>query len=139
MPHIDDSAILRAATIAGVDDFLKRHPLGYDMPVGERGRQISGGQRQAIALARSMLLDPPVLILDEPTSSMDNATEGRLKARLSQILGKKTVILITHRGSMLQLVDRLIVLDNGRVVADGPKAQVLNALTQGEIKTAKEL
>ncbi|MGD9538732.1 MAG: type I secretion system permease/ATPase [Alphaproteobacteria bacterium] len=137
-PHIDDSVILRAATLAGVDDFLKRHPMGYDLPVGEHGRQISGGQRQSIAIARALLLDPPVLVLDEPTSSMDNASEARFRARLAQIVTNKTLILITHRSSMLQLVDRLIVLDGGRVVADGPKAQVLNSLMQGEIRVAKE-
>lgn len=137
-PNIDDTVILRAATIAGVDDFLKRHPLGYDLPVGEHGRQISGGQRQSIAIARALLLDPPILVLDEPTSSMDNATEARFRARLGQIVANKTLVLITHRSSMLQLVDRLIVLDNGKVVADGPKAQVLNSLMQGEIRVAKE-
>lgn len=137
-PAIDDSAILRAATIAGVDDFLKRHPLGYDLPVGEHGRMISGGQRQAVAIARGLLFDPPILVLDEPTSSMDNASEARFRARLGQIIAEKTLILITHRSSMLQLVDRLIVLDNGKVVADGPKAQVLNSLMQGEIRVAKE-
>jgi ATP-binding cassette subfamily C protein LapB len=137
-PHIDDTVILRAATIAGVDDFLKRHPLGYDLPVGEHGRQISGGQRQAIAIARALLLDPPILVFDEPTSSMDNATEARFRARLGQIVANKTLVLITHRSSLLQLVDRLIVLDNGKVVADGPKAQVLNSLMQGEIRVAKE-
>ncbi len=137
-PHIDDSVILRAATLAGVDDFLKRHPMGYDLPVGEHGRMISGGQRQAIAIARALLLDPPILVLDEPTSSMDNASEARFRARLGQVVANKTLILITHRSSMLQLVDRLIVLDGGKVVADGPKAQVLNSLMQGEIRVAKE-
>ncbi|HSE76915.1 MAG TPA: type I secretion system permease/ATPase [Alphaproteobacteria bacterium] len=137
VPNVDDAAVLRAATIAGVDDFLKRHPQGYDLPVGEQGRLISGGQRQAIGVARALLLDPKILVLDEPTSAMDNATESRLRERLSQIATDKTLILVTHRSSMLQLVDRLIVLDGGRVVADGPKQRVLDSLAQGQIRVAR--
>jgi ATP-binding cassette subfamily C protein LapB len=129
--------VLRAATIAGVDDFLKRHPQGYDLPVGEQGRLLSGGQRQAIATARALLLDPRILVLDEPTSAMDNASESRFRDRLLQIIADKTLILVTHRSSMLQLVDRLIVLDGGKVVADGPKQKVLESLAQGQIRVAK--
>ena len=137
MPNVDDSAVLRAATIAGVDDFLKRHPQGFDLPVGEQGRFLSGGQRQAIAIARALLLDPRILVLDEPTSAMDNASESRFRDRLLQIVADKTLILVTHRSSMLQLVDRLIVLDGGKVVADGPKQKVLESLAQGQIRVAK--
>ncbi len=137
-PFADDAMILRAARLSGVDEFVRRHPAGYDMQVGERGQNLSGGQRQAIAVARALLLDPPILLLDEPTSSMDNTTESRFKARMAKVVGKKTLILITHRGSMLSLVDRLIVMDGGRVVADGPKEQVIEALTSGRIQTAKE-
>ncbi len=136
-PNVDDVAILRAATIAGVDDFLKRHPQGYDLPVGEQGRNISGGQRQAIGIARALLLDPRILVFDEPTSAMDNATESRFRERLSQIIRDKTLILVTHRSSMLQLVDRLIVVDGGRIVADGPKQKVLESLQQGQIRVAR--
>lgn len=137
-PFVDDSAILRAARISGVDEFLSKSPLGFDLQVGERGQSLSGGQRQAIAIARSLLLDPPILVFDEPTSSMDNTTEGRFKARLNTILPGKTLVMITHRGSLLSLVDRLIVLDGGRVVADGPKDTVLEALTSGRIPTARD-
>ena len=121
-PYADDATILRAARIAGVDEFVNRHPQGFDMPVGERGQMLSGGQRQAVSVARALLFDPPILLLDEPTSSMDNTSESRFKARLANLLGNKTLILITHRGSMLSVVDRLIVLDTGRVVADGPNS-----------------
>ncbi len=130
----DDAAVLRAAEISGVEDFVSRHPLGYDMPVGERGDLLSGGQRQAIALARALLLDPSILMLDEPTSAMDNGAENRFKTRLGEELGGRTLLLVTHRASLLGLVDRLIVMDGGRVVADGPRDQVLKALAAGQIK-----
>ena len=133
-PFADDEAVLRAARIAGVEDFVARHPLGFDLNVGERGERLSGGQRQAVALARALLPDPPILVLDEPSSAMDNGAEGRLKQRLEQILPGKTLLLVTHRASLLSLVDRLIVLDGGRVVADGPRHDVLKALAAGEIR-----
>lgn len=137
-PYVDEASVIRAATLAGVDQFVRQHPLGYDMPVGEGGRYLSGGQRQSISLARALLLDPSILILDEPTSSMDNASENSLKRHLSLITPGKTVIVITHRSSMLSIVDRLIVLDRGKVVADGPKAAVLDALVKGQVKTGDQ-
>lgn len=135
-PGVDDATMLRAAALAGVDAFVSRHPTGYDREVGERGRTLSGGQRQAVALARAFLGDPPILLLDEPTSAMDSAGEAALKARLAAELGGRTLLLVTHRGSLLSLVDRLIVLDGGRVVADGPKAEVMRALAAGEVRGA---
>lgn len=134
---VDDASILRASRISGVEEFASKHPLGLDMPVGERGANLSGGQRQAVSVARALLLQPPILMLDEPTSSMDNTTESRFKARLNTILGNKTLLMVTHRSSLLNLVDRLIVMDGGRVVADGPKADVMEALASGRIQTAK--
>lgn len=136
-PHVDDAAIMRAAHIAGVSDFLKTHPMGFNLPVGERGMGLSGGQRQAIAIARALVLDPPVLLLDEPTSNMDNTSEARFRQRLGEILPGKTLILITHRSSLLALVDRLVVIDGGRTVADGPKEEVLQALKDGRIRTTR--
>jgi len=133
-PYVDEESFLRAATLAGVDHFVRQHPLGYDMPTGENGRYLSGGQRQSVAVARALLLNPPILVLDEPTSSMDNSTENMFKTRLGEIVQGKTVLLVTHRNSMLTLVDRLIVLDRGKVVADGPKAGVLDALMKGRIR-----
>ncbi|MGH6942613.1 MAG: type I secretion system permease/ATPase [Geminicoccaceae bacterium] len=133
-PFADDRAVLRAASIAGVEDFVARHPLGFDLNVGERGERLSGGQRQAVAVARALLLDPPVLVLDEPTSAMDNGAENRLKQRLAEVLDGKTLLLVTHRASLLSLVDRVIVMDGGRVVADGPKDEVLRSLAAGEIR-----
>jgi ATP-binding cassette subfamily C protein LapB len=90
-----------------------------------------------VAIARSLLVNPPILVYDEPTSSMDNSTENAFKARLSQALPGKTFVLVTHRNSMLSLVDRLIVLDGGKVVADGPKAGVLDALMKGRVRAGE--
>ena len=134
-PHVDEQTVLRAAELAGVTDFLQGHPMGFDLQVGERGTALSGGQRQSVVIARSLLLDPPILMLDEPTSSMDNASEAQFKARLQQVLPDKTMLLVTHRGSMLSLVDRLIVIDHGKIVADGPKDEVLKALRSGSVRS----
>ncbi|RLA34418.1 MAG: type I secretion system permease/ATPase [Gammaproteobacteria bacterium] len=136
-PWTEDEAILNAADIAQVTDFASRHPQGFDMQVGERGEQLSGGQRQTVALARALLLDPPVLLLDEPTSSMDNATEGRLREALKEYVEGRTLLIITHRASLLDLVSRLIVLDHGRVIADGPRDEILEALRQGRLHAVK--
>ena len=133
-PFADDQAVLRAAAIAGVEEFVANHPLGFDLNVGERGEHLSGGQRQAVAVARALLLEPPVLLFDEPSSAMDHGAEGRLKQRLEQVLPGKTLLLITHRASLLSLVERLIVLDGGRVVADGPRAAILKSLAAGQIR-----
>lgn len=135
-PYADDAAVLRAADIGGVTEFTNRSALGFDLPVGERGEKLSGGQRQAIAIARAELMAPPLLLLDEPSSAMDNRSEELFKARISAQLEGRTLILISHRASLLSLVDRLIVLDQGRVVADGPKESVLAALARGKLNAA---
>lgn len=132
-PYSDDAEILRAAQIAGVDRFVSQHPQGYDMQVGERGQSLSGGQRQSISLARALLRDPSILVLDEPTNSMDDSTEAQLRSTLKDQVYGRTLILVTHKGSMLSLVDRLIVFDNGKVVADGKKEDVIKALSQGQV------
>ncbi|PYG97484.1 type I secretion system permease/ATPase, partial [Arthrobacter stackebrandtii] len=112
------------------------HPDGYELQVGERGQNLSGGQRQNVALGRALLLNPQILLLDEPTSAMDNTGEERLKQRLQAVVEGKTVLLVTHRASLLSLVDRLIVIDRGQIVADGPKAAVMDALKKGQISVA---
>jgi ATP-binding cassette, subfamily C, bacterial LapB len=134
MPATDDAAMLRAAQLVGLDEHVNRHPKGFDMSVGERGDALSGGQKQAVALVRALLADPPVLLLDEPTAAMDTGSEEQLKKRLSGVLEGRTLIVVTHRESMLTLVDKLIVMDGGRVVAMGPKAAVLQALAQGRVR-----
>ncbi|WP_333500047.1 type I secretion system permease/ATPase [Kluyvera sp. CHPC 1.2972] len=131
--YVDEETMLRAATLAGVHEFARRHPSGYNMQVGERGMNLSGGQRQAVALARALLLDPPVLLMDEPTSSMDNTSEDLIKKALTPLVSNKTLLLVTHRASLLTLVDRLIILDNGKIIADGPKESVMTALKKGQI------
>ncbi len=131
--YVDEETMLRAATLAGVHEFARRHPSGYNMQVGERGMNLSGGQRQAVALARALLLEPPVLLMDEPTSSMDNTSEDLIKKSLAPMVSNKTLLLVTHRASLLTLVDRLIILDNGKIIADGPKESVMNALKKGQI------
>jgi ATP-binding cassette subfamily C protein LapB len=130
---VDDATVLRAARIAGVNKFVERHPMGYDMPVEERGRNLSGGQLQAIAIARAILLDPPVLVMDEPTSSMDSRSESLIRANISKILENKTMIIITHRISLLELVDRVVVLSNETIVADGTRSYILEALRNGHL------
>ena len=137
-PDAGDDAVMRAAKIAGVEDFVRLHPQGFDLQVGERGDAVSGGQRQAIALARALLTDRPILIFDEPTSAMDSGSESRFKSRLEEHLEGKTLVLITHRASLLSLVERLIVIDGGKVVADGPREVVLRRLSSKDIQAAKE-
>jgi ATP-binding cassette subfamily C protein LapB len=128
-PSATDEEVVEAARLSGVDDFAVRHPAGYDMPIGERGGMLSGGQRQAVALARVLLLKPKVVFLDEPSGSMDMASERILIRNLKQSLrSDQTIILSTHRYSMLDLVDRLIVLADGKIAADGPRDKVLDAL-----------
>ncbi|MCB9983572.1 MAG: type I secretion system permease/ATPase [Rhodospirillales bacterium] len=133
-----DAAVLRAAELSGVMEFLRDSEAGLDTQVGERGEALSGGQRQAVAIARSLLYDPPILVLDEPTASMDPASENRLKKRLDEICNNKTVMLITHKGAMLDLVDKLILIDRGRLVAYGPKDEVIRKLQARQYGTAAE-
>lgn len=132
-PQADDETILRAAELAGVMSFVSRHPAGLEQQIGERGEGLSGGQRQAVAIARGLLLEPPVLIMDEPTNAMDNSSEEQFKNRLLPLLEGRTLLLVTHRASLLSLVGRVIVMDGGRIVADGPKEQVLEALRGGRL------
>ena len=138
-PHASEEEIAEATRIAGVDAFTAAHPLGLAMPVGERGRGLSGGQQQAVTIARILLRKPKVLFLDEPASAMDTATEAALVKSLGEGLGEdQTLILCTHRMSVLELVDRLIVLDGGKILADGPKADVIRALQGQTPKRSKK-
>ncbi|MFH1158649.1 MAG: type I secretion system permease/ATPase [Pseudomonadota bacterium] len=132
-PGAGDEDVLRIASITGVHDFVRHHPMGYDAPVGERGGSLSGGQRQSVALARTLLMNTPILILDEPTNSMDSGTENVILLHLEKFIKDKTFILVTHKPALLKLVGRLVVMDGGRVVMDGPKETVLQALTSGKI------
>jgi ATP-binding cassette subfamily C protein LapB len=124
-----DEELLHVSRMTGVDEFVSNHPRGFDMPVGERGSNLSSGQKQALAIARLLLTKPKIVFLDEPSGAMDLASERHLLAKLSTAFSRETTLLIaTHRFSMLELCDRLVVIDKGRIVADGPKAAVLEAM-----------
>jgi len=133
---VDDEALLRAIKLSGLDRLVNAHPQGVELPVGERGQMLSGGQRQAVAIARALVHDPQILLLDEPTSSMDHASEEAFKANLKAYGQGKTLIVVTHRTSLLSLVDRILVIDAGKVVADGPRDKVVEALRKGQIGRA---
>ena len=133
-PLTDDRDVLDAANRAGVTAFTQSDPAGLERQVGEGGAMLSGGQRQAVTIARAFLGRPPVLLMDEPTSAMDNRSEMHIKHQLSQLKPSETLILITHKTSMLDIVDRVIVMEKGSIIADGPKAQVLNDLKQGKVR-----
>lgn len=133
MPYVEDHGILQAAEIAGLQELVGNHPKGFDLPIGERGESLSGGQRQQVAIARAMVHEPGFLLLDEPSSAMDFSTEDTLKAKLTAYARNRTMLLVTHRNSLLDLVDRLIVIDRGVIVCDGPKAQVIEALRSGKV------
>jgi len=133
-PHVEDSEILRVAQLSGVSQFVDNHPEGYERQVGERGNSLSGGQRQAVALARALLQDPPILLLDEPTNGMDDTTSSQFIQLLKEQLGHKTLVLITHKASLLDLVDKIIVLDQGKLIAQGPKETILKRLSENHFK-----
>ena len=120
----DDDHLLRVCKIAGVDDFVGSHPKGYDLEIRERGQGLSGGQRQTINLARSLLHDPNILLLDEPTSSMDQGSEKKVVDALKEVCVDKTMLIVTHRNPILTMVDRVFVLENGTIVADQTPQQL---------------
>ncbi len=133
-PQATEEEILAASKAAGVHEFIQLHPMGYDAPVGERGEGLSGGQRQAVALARAMLLKPNVFVCDEPTNSMDVQAEEAFRGHIGNQAKGKTLVLITHRQPLLSIVDRLILLDKGKVVVDGPRDKVIEALSAGKVE-----
>jgi len=129
-PEATDDDLMRASKIAGVDEIASNLPDGYETMLAERGQQLSGGQRQAICIARAFMGDPKIIIMDEPSSAMDTGSEQKLLLDLKDRLKDKTLVLITHRGTLLSLVDRVVVFDSGRILADGPKEKVLQAISQ---------
>ncbi len=135
-PFVDDAAVLSAAHVGAIDEFINSHPKGFDMLVGERGETLSGGQKQGVGIARAFISKPAILLLDEPTSAMDHSGEEAIKRRLLEATRNKTLLLISHRSSLYDLVNRIIVIDSGRIVADGAKEQVTDALRNGKIGKA---
>lgn len=131
---VPDSAVLRAAQLAGVMDFLKDSEGGLDTQVGERGERLSGGQRQAVAIARALLYDPPIILLDEPTASIDPQSEKRLYTHLQDVCKGKTVIMITHKGMVLGLVEKLVLMDRGKIVVMGARDEVIKGLQGGAFR-----
>ena len=128
-PNASDAEVLAASRLAGVENFIASHPLGYDMPISEGGRSLSGGQKQAIGLARVLIRNPKILFLDEPTAHFDMKSEADFLDRLKLIAQRDmTIVISTHRMSLLSFVDRLLVFDAGRLIADGPRDKVLAML-----------
>jgi len=130
-PHADDETILRASKIACVDEFVNIHPLGFEMQVGERGEGLSGGQRQSVSIARAFLIDSPIVLFDEPTSMMDSQTEAKVMRNIQENIGDKTLILVTHKNSLLNVADRVIVMHNSKKILDGKKDEVIKKLKGG--------
>lgn len=136
VPEASDEQLLEAVRLAGLGEFINTHPAGLAMPVGERGELLSGGQRQSVTLARALLRDPSILLFDEPTGAMDHSSEEDFKRAMKDYSSNRTLVVITHRTSLLELVERIIVIDAGKIVADGPKEQVVEALRQGRVGRA---
>jgi ATP-binding cassette subfamily C protein LapB len=133
---IDDEEMLRATEVSGTHQFMGQIPNGYDLRLADRGEGLSGGQRQSIAIARALAGRPQVLLFDEPSSAMDQQTENGLLVRLEQELKGKTFLVITHRTPFLKLVSRVIILDRGKIVADGPRDKVLAQISRPKVAAA---
>jgi ATP-binding cassette subfamily C protein LapB len=130
--HPDIADIIYATQVSGVDDFIQRHPLGFDMPIGERGAGLSGGQRQSVGVARALMKKSSIMLLDEPTNAMDQTTEKKLLNQLSIELKDETVLLITQKMSLLSMVDRVIVIHNSKLLIDDTKEVVIKKLGGNE-------
>ena len=121
---VTDEELLKVSRIAGLHEFLDKHEAGFDLIVGERGEGLSGGERQSVTLARALISNPNIIMLDEPTNAMDKQAETAFINKLEEIIKDKTLVLVTHKTSLLKLVDRVIILENGKVVADGTKEEI---------------
>jgi len=124
-PNADDDAVARAAALAGAAEFIADLPDGYETVLGERGFSLSGGQRQRIAIARAILADPAVLVLDDATSAVDATKEHEIRAALTTVMKGRTTLVIAHRPATIALADRVAVLDGGRIVEEGRHGDLL--------------
>jgi len=129
--HASDALMIRAANISGTAEFIKRHPKGYEMPIGERGQGLSGGQRQSIGIARAFLLNAPIMLMDEPSNAMDQVTESRLLNNLEKNLQGTTTLVVTQKMTLLKIVQRVIVINEGKIFIDAPKDEALKKLKSG--------
>jgi ATP-binding cassette, subfamily C, bacterial LapB len=132
----DAEQLLRICEISGLNAVINQQPAGFELEVGERGQNLSGGQKQLVAIARALYPEPPILLLDEPTAALDHSSEDNFRQKLADYAKGKTLIVVTHRSPLLTLANRIIVIDSGKILADGPKETVLEALRQGRIMGA---
>jgi ATP-binding cassette subfamily C protein LapB len=138
-PDATDEEVIAAARLAGVESFIAGHPLGYDMPIAEGGRSLSGGQKQSIGLARALIRHPKILFLDEPTAHFDIRSETEFLERLKLLATHDmTVLISTHRLSLLSFVERLLLFDRGRLIADGPRDKVIEVLQANAKRTSEK-
>jgi len=126
--HPPAESVIKAAQVSGVEDFVRTHPLGFDMPIGERGAGLSGGQRQSVGVARALMQESSIMIMDEPSNAMDTTTEAQLLQRLTAYLKGQTVVIITQKLSLLAMTDRVIVMHQAKVLLDGTKEEVTKQL-----------
>ncbi|MEG3640352.1 type I secretion system permease/ATPase [Magnetococcus sp. PR-3] len=133
-PFVEDATLRRAVEQGGVASFTDRHPDGLDQIIGEQGQGLSGGQRQCVSISRALIHNPSMLLMDEPTSSMDSGSEERFKKMVEDLLPGKTLLLVTHRASLLSLVDRVVIVEEGQILADGPKEPILWQLKEGKFR-----
>lgn len=127
-PDATDEELIYAAKVSGSDAFIGLLPGGFDFPLSERGQELSSGMRQSIAIARAVIAQPNILLMDEPTASMDNATEAQLVERLLEATTDTTCVFVTHRGAMLKMADHIVVMEKGRIVMAGPRDKVLEKM-----------
>ena len=129
--YVPETQMIKASTISGANEFIRKHPKGYEMPIGERGVGLSGGQRQTIGIARAFLFDAPIMLLDEPTGSMDQMTENLLIRNLTHAVEEKTLLLVTQKTPLLKLVDRVVVVNDGQIIIDDRKDEAIKKLQSG--------